>query len=174
MKKVQLLLAFALVSLALVLVVQRPSPGAVPAQHIATVATSAESPQVPVAAKKQPLTSSAPASNAEDQAIKALVDLNRDLAAQYLKIKIDAQRNRDQWKQRWNEDTEKLKAELAESALKVQDAEREAAASEARLKQTLAAARAEVEREKREQAAQAAAAATAPPPTPPPQGASNF
>ena len=127
-----------------------------------------------MAAKKQPLTSSAPASNAEDQAIKALVDLNRDLAAQYLKIKIDAQRNRDQWKQRWNEDTEKLKAELAESALKVQDAEREAAASEARLKQTLAAARAEVEREKREQAAQAAAAATAPPPTPPPQGASNF
>lgn len=127
MKGLLFLLAIGFAGLGLALIFPRPSSGDAPAQPIKTVATPAASPTVPVAAEKQQATSPTPASNSDDQATKALVDLNRDLAAQYLKIQLDGQRNRDQWKKRWNEDTEKLKAELAESALKVQEAEREMA-----------------------------------------------
>lgn len=174
MKKAKILIASGLAGFGLALVVPWQSHSDATAQSITTVAIPEASPPVPVAAEKQQATSPAPVGNADDKAIKALVDLNRDLAEQHQRNQLAAQRNREEWKQRWNEDTEKLRAELAASALKVQDAEREAAASDARLKQTLADAKAEVEREKREQAAQAAAAVTAPLPTPPKPGVTDF
>jgi hypothetical protein len=174
MKTSMILLAAGLAGLGLALVVPWPSHGGAPAHPVTAIAIPAASTPLPMSAEKQAPTAPAPAGKADDQAIKALLGLNRELAAQYLKIQLDAQRNRDQWKQRWTDDADKVKAEHAAIDHKIQESEKEQAAMDAKIKQILADAKAEVEREKRELAVQAAAAANAPPPTHPKPGVTDF
>lgn len=103
-----------------------------------------------------------------------LQQLLEDLAArkaEYERVRQDALRQRAEWKQRWAAETAAFEATAAQIAATEQTiaADRQALKeTEARLQETITAARAEAEREQRERAEQAAA------PPPAPQQASDF
>ena len=83
--------------------------------------------------------------------------------AEYERVRKDLQRSRDEWKQRWEADTAKMKVEVAASVQADADAERRQHDAEVRVKDALESAKAAVEREKRERAGRAAASAPPPP-----------
>ncbi len=149
------------------------SPGAVPSPYAAPSSWDAR-PAPPLSAANDAL----PPATAQSPDSAQIQELLRTVAARkvaYERAMQDALRTREEWKKRWAADTAAVNAELAaaERAIAAEtqakkEAETRLQEIEARLRESIANAKAAAEQDQRERAAQAAA------PPPAPQQASDF